>query len=104
MSRPEPRPSRTRALALVLYPLLLLGGALAAVLASLAGARRRPPGQEPPAPTAQASHHQPEGWLTGITRLSLHRRPAVFLGALVVALICVYSAFHIQQELFPDVK
>ncbi|HEU4759624.1 MAG TPA: efflux RND transporter permease subunit, partial [Dehalococcoidia bacterium] len=102
MSEPERRHR-----AWVLYPLLALGGALFAVLAYLGGrrrGRRAVPEAAPAAPVHAAHHHQPEGWLAGITRLSLHRRPVVFLAAGVVALAGAYSAFHIQQELFPDIN
>src|SRR3990172_9116898 len=99
-------PDRRRSPAWVLYPLLVLGGALVAVLAYLGGRRRGKAAASdavPAAPAPTAHHHQPEGWLAGITRLSLHRRPVVFLAAGVVALAGAYSAFDIQQELFPDI-
>lgn len=46
---------------------------------------------------------QPKGWLAAVTRVSLQRKPVVFLAAAILALAGLYSAFDMQQELFPDI-
>ncbi len=46
---------------------------------------------------------EPLGLLGGITRLSLQKRAIVFLAAGLVALVGVFAATQINQELFPDI-
>ncbi|MBI2912373.1 MAG: efflux RND transporter permease subunit [Chloroflexi bacterium] len=102
-------PNRRWRLPPLLYPLALMGAVLAALLAYLSRPRRRRP--RPPAAGPQAAQAAPPapaqvetlGLLGGITRLSLVRRPVVFLAAAVVALIGVFSALDMRQELFPDI-
>jgi hypothetical protein len=99
-------PNRRRRLPLLLYPLALIGAVLAALLTYLSRPRRRRP--RPPAAGPQATPPAPSqvetlGLLGGITRLSLLRRPVVFLAAAVVALVGVFSALDMRQELFPDI-
>jgi len=95
--------SRRRRLPRLLYPLLLLGAAVSALLTYLGRPRRRQPDEPGAPPSPPAPQEERLGWLAGITRVSLQRRPVVFLAAAVVALIGVYSAFNIQQELLPDI-
>ena len=89
-----------------LYPVTLLAAALTTLVALLVRSRRRPENakrraedEAPPAVAADESL----GWLTGITNIALVRKPVVFLTAAVVALVGLYSAFDIQQELFPEI-
>jgi len=89
-----------------LYPATLLAAGLTTLVALLVRSRRRPENakrraedEAPPAVAADESL----GWLTGITNIALVRKPVVFLTAAVVALVGLYSAFDIQQELFPEI-
>lgn len=90
----------------LLYPVSLLGAALAALLALRSrprrGGQRSPHADEDSAPTP-APPTDSVGWLGAITRTSLRRRPVVFLAAAIVALVGVFSSFDMQQELFPDI-
>ena len=89
-----------------LYPVTLLAAALTTLVALLVRSRRRPENEkrraEDEAPPAVAADES-LGWLTGITNIALVRKPVVFLTAAVVALVGLYSAFDIQQELFPEI-
>ena len=97
---------RPRLLWLLLYPVTLLGAALALLLAFRGRSRDRPQEESPQdgsGPPPGATQEEPLGLLGTITRTSLHRKPAIFLAAAIVALIGLFSTFDIQQELFPDI-
>ena len=100
---PSLRPLRF--LWLLLYRVTLVGAVLAALLAFLSRPRRRR-GQHPPSEAAETPpplpQSEPLGLLGSITHLSLRKRPIVFLAAGLVALVGIFAATQINQELFPD--
>jgi HAE1 family hydrophobic/amphiphilic exporter-1 len=103
--------------ALVVFPVLAvvaLAMAVAAFLRSRQRDDKRPitkpkaPASVPEAARAPAASHpgKPDerlGVLAGLTRLSLNRKPVVFLAAGVIALLGAYSALDMKQELFPEI-
>src|SRR3990172_10730484 len=102
--------------ALIIFPLLAIVALVTAVAAFLRSRARdekdefkkapaskpEPPAQSPPASVPGVTDER-LGVLAGLTRLSLLRKPVVFLAAGVVALLGVYSASNMQQELFPEI-
>lgn len=101
--------------ALIVFPLLAIVAIITSVAAFLrsrrrnennhAGAPASTPGvhaQAPP-PSAPMRTEERLGVLAGLTRLSLLRKPVVFLAAGVIALLGVYAALNMQQELFPEI-
>lgn len=82
----------------LLRPLALLAAGLLGLLALLGLRRRREAGLPPPRPREERL-----GWLGTITQISLQRRSVVFLAAAIVALLGVFSALDIRQELFPEI-
>lgn len=98
MREGRPLPSYLRPL---LRGLGLLAAALVGILALL-GLRRRRVG--PPPAAVPERPGEPLGLLGTITHVSLRRRPVVFLAAALVALLGVFSALTIRQELFPDIE
>lgn len=100
--------------ALVVFPLLAVVAIITSIAAFLRSRRHEvatatkspaPQGETAKDPATSPSKRTDErlGVLAGLTRLSLHRKPVVFLGAGVIALLGVYSAFDMQQELFPEI-
>lgn len=102
--------------ALIVFPLLAVVAVVTAVAAFMRSRRRdektdinvKAPASEPePARVPPASFpgrtDERLGVLAGLTRLSLQRKPVVFLAAGVIALLGVYSALDMQQELFPEI-
>lgn len=57
--------------------------------------------ESPPAEASQGEEHL--GLMGAVTHLSLRKRAIVFLTAGMVALLGIYSAIQINQELFPDI-
>ena len=98
--------SPLRHLWLLLSRVAVAGAALAALLAFLSRSRRQR-GQGPSGEAADATPppppSEPLGLLGGITHLSLRKRAIVFLAAGLVALVGIFAATQINQELFPDI-
>src|SRR3972149_6463615 len=94
-----------RFLCLLLYRVTLVGAALTALLAFLSRLRRErgqapssEAGETPPSPQSESL-----GLLGAVTHLSLRKRIIVFLAAGLMALVGIFAATQINQELFPDI-
>jgi len=98
--------SPLRFLWLLLYRVALVGAVLAALLAFISRRWRRR-GQDPPGEAAETPplppQSEPLGLLGGITHLSLRKRAIVFLATGLVALLGIFAATEINQELLPDI-